>query len=256
MNVILNINDLQFNDIFKKVSLSIGKSMIVTIAGSNNCGKTTLTRILDRKLADDFNINLLGKDIKEYPEELYSQLIQVVYPNEIHFSEKTPLEEMKREEIHKTKMAFFQMNSFSKKLLEKDTSKLTRKERILVQIFLAIGKANEIVVIDSIDYEFEKEELDDLYDFLTTCVKTFKLSFIMMTLSLEQALKSNEIYILEGGEVILHGDPISILQKDNILNKAGLEVPFMMDLSVKLKDYDLLKKTVIEKEELVNTLWS
>ena len=147
------------------------------------------------------------------------------------------------------------VNSFSKHLLEKETNKLTRKERILVQILLALGKANDIVVLDDIDYELNKEELDELYAFLKAYIKTFKMSIIITTLSLEQALKTNEIYIIDDGEVLLHGDPISVLQKDNILNKAGLEVPFMIDLSVKLRDYDLIKKIDCEKEELIDTLW-
>ena len=82
------------------------------------------------------------------------------------------------------------------------------------------------------------------------------MSIIITTLSLEQALKTNEIYIIDDGEVLLHGDPISVLQKDNVLNKAGLEVPFMIDLSVKLRDYDLIKKIDYDKEELIDTLWS
>ncbi len=255
MEVILNINDLQIDNLWKNLSLSIGRGTMTTIAGANHSGKTTLAKILDRKIEGKFNINLRGRDIKEYSLEEYNQLIQVVYPNEIRFTEETPLEEMKKENIHKTKISFFRMNSFSKHLLEKETNKLTRKERILVQILLALGKANDIVVLDDIDYELNKEELDELYAFLKAYIKTFKMSIIITTLSLEQALKTNEIYIIDDGEVLLHGDPISVLQKDNILNKAGLEVPFMIDLSVKLRDYDLIKKIDCEKEELIDTLW-
>ena len=256
MEVILNINDLKIDGLWKNISLSIGKGTITTISGSNNCGKTTLVRILDRKLVGDFNINLCGKDIKEYSLEEYSHLMQAVYPNEFHFTEKTLCEEMQKEEIHRTKMAFFRMNSFSNKYLEKDLQKGTRKEKIIAQIILAIAKANLIVAIDGIDYEFDKEELDDIYEFLNICVNTFKISIIMTTLSLEQALQTNEVYIIDEGEVLLHGNPISVIQKDNILNKAGLEVPFMIDLSVKLRDYDLVKNIIFEKEDMVNQLWS
>ena len=256
MEVILNINDLQIDHLWKNLSMSIGRGTITTIAGGNQSGKTTLAKVLDRKIEGKFNINLRGRDIKEYSLGEYNQLVQVVYPNEIRFTEKTPLEEMQKENIHKTKIAFFRMNSFSKKLLEKENTKCSRKERILIQIFLALGKANDIVVLDDIDYEFNKEELDEIYEFLKTYIKTFKISVMITTLSLEQALKTNEVYIIDEGEVLLHGDPISVIQKDNVLNKAGLEVPFMMDLSVKLRDYDLIKKIDLPKEELIDTLWS
>ena len=46
-----------------------------------------------------------------------------------------------------------------------------------------------------------------------------------------------------------------MLEKDNIINKAGLELPFMMDLSVKLRDYDLIKDIELDMEKMVDNLW-
>ena len=54
---------------------------------------------------------------------------------------------------------------------------------------------------------------------------------------------------------MLYGEPITVLSKDNIINKAGLDIPFMIDLSVKLKDYNLLNKIELDKERLIDTLW-
>ena len=46
-----------------------------------------------------------------------------------------------------------------------------------------------------------------------------------------------------------------MLQKDNVLNKVGLNLPFMMDLSVKLRDYDLIKNVELDMDRMVGTLW-
>ena len=77
-----------------------------------------------------------------------------------------------------------------------------------------------------------------------------------MTISdLEYSLSSDKLYILNEGIFMLEGDPLSILEKDNILNKIGLKIPFMIDLSVKLRDYDLVKDIELDMDGMVDTLW-
>ena len=55
--------------------------------------------------------------------------------------------------------------------------------------------------------------------------------------------------------IILEGEPLEVLQRDNIINKAGLEVPFMIDLSVKLRDYDLVSSIELDQDRMVDILW-
>ena len=77
-----------------------------------------------------------------------------------------------------------------------------------------------------------------------------------MTISdLEYSLNSDKLYILNEGIFMLEGSPKAILEKDNILNKIGLKVPFMIDLSVKLRDYDLVKEIELDMDRMVDTLW-
>ena len=46
-----------------------------------------------------------------------------------------------------------------------------------------------------------------------------------------------------------------IIEKDNIMNKAGLNLPFMIDLSVKLRDYELVNCIEQDKDRMVDLLW-
>ena len=78
----------------------------------------------------------------------------------------------------------------------------------------------------------------------------------MITSQLECNLLSDYTYIISNGEIVLEGSPLEVLEKDNILNKAGLNLPFMMDLSVKLRDYDLIKQIELDMDRLVDTLWN
>ena len=62
MNNCLEIKDLKYLDLFKNFNLKIEKNRFVTISGSNNCGKTTLIRIIDGQLYTNSEILLFDKD--------------------------------------------------------------------------------------------------------------------------------------------------------------------------------------------------
>ena len=42
---------------------------------------------------------------------------------------------------------------------------------------------------------------------------------------------------------------------DNIINKIGLNIPFMIDLSVKLRDYDLITDIETDYDRMIEALW-
>ena len=63
------------------------------------------------------------------------------------------------------------------------------------------------------------------------------------------------MYILDEGKVALEGIPLEVLEKDNIINKIGLNIPFMIDLSVKLRDYDLIEDIELDKNRMIEKLW-
>ena len=81
------------------------------------------------------------------------------------------------------------------------------------------------------------------------------MTIILTTSSLTETLFSDYLYIINESTIILEGEPLSVLVKDNILNRIGLEVPFMIDLSVKLQDYNLLTTTELDMERMVEELW-
>jgi len=254
MEVILNINDLNYLDIFKNITLTVEKNKITTISGSNNSGKTTLCRILDRKITGNFNINLKGKDIKDYSLEEYNKEIQVIYPKEITYCENSLIKELEYRNIEKNKIDYLKKEY--KKFLEKKIEKYTVKEIILSQILIAVARSNELIIIDGIDYYLTKKELDEIYEVIKNCMNKYKQTFIITSTSLEHSLQADKLCIIQEGEIILHGEPLTILQNDNILNKAGLNVPFMVDLSVKLRDYELIKNVELDKERLIDAIWN
>ena len=256
MEHVLEINNLDYKQLFQECSFSIPKNKITTLSGSNNCGKTTLLRLLSTDLIPLYNkIFLNNRDITEYSKKEYDLNVQVVFPLNSSFIGKTILDDLclKKEPIDMTKIEFllkeFNLNK------DKEISKINIKEKIKLQIIESILKAKTLILIDELDLYFDQEELTKIIKLLHKCCKKYDLSFLITLINLENALDTDKLIILHQKKVILEGTPLEVLEKDNWINKAGLQIPFMIDLSVKLRDYDLIDTIELKKETLVNELW-
>ena len=113
----------------------------------------------------------------------------------------------------------------------------------------------KILLLDDILLGLKSTEKKEIISLINDYRKHKDISLIMTVSNLEDALSGDYLYIIKDSKIILEGEPSNILQNDNIINKLGLELPFMIDLSVKLRDYDLIKDIETDMDRLVNTLW-
>ncbi len=260
MEVILNINDLKLGNLFNNLSIYIEKNKFIVISGPNNCGKTTLLRILSRELEIPGNIILYDKNIYDYKIEDYLKEVRCVIPQEILFNENNLEDELnfqsELEESDKKILINYIVKGLKiKRILNKDIETLSPDEIVLSQIALALVNHPKIILLDNIDNYLNIKELENTYNFLKDFRDKFGLTIIMTTLDLNQSLYSDYLYIINNSKVILSGEPITILQRDNIINKAGLFLPFMLDLSVKLRDYEIINSIYLDKYKMVDEIW-
>lgn len=207
-----------------------------TISGSNNSGKTTLIRTLKR------NANL-------------KRSVETVIPFEIIMNKTNLFEELKYQNIDIKLIDYLLKGLKFKSISKLDISNLTKKNIILAQIVLALAHNPKVLLLDSISNYLSDKELESLYKFLRDYKDKYNLTLISTTIHLEEALLSDYLYILNEGKILLEGDPLEVLQNDNILNRIGLNIPFMVDLSVKLRDYELITEVELNKDRMVDILW-
>ena len=84
----------------------------------------------------------------------------------------------------------------------------------------------------------------------------YGLTLLITTINLEISLYTDFIYIIDQGKIALNGTPFNVLQKDNTINKIGLSLPFMIDLSVKLRDYELVDELETDIDRMIDKLWN
>lgn len=247
MTKIIEINSFSDDNLFENLTISVEKNTITTISGSNSCGKTTLMRILNREVITDNNILLNNKSINDYTIREYISLVQTVIPLEIVFKEKTLEKELNNKDLVKGLRI--------KSILNKDISTLTIKEKVLAQLAIALDNKPEVLLLDNVFIYFSNKECEEIFTFLRNYQKKNNLTVVLTTIDLRDSLYTDYLYIIGNKKIVLEGKPLEVLEKDNILNKVGLNIPFMADLSVKLKDYDLLDSIILDKDRMVDILW-
>ena len=128
---------------------------------------------------------------------------------------------------------------------------------IKIKIILAekMLASPQILFLDDICAELDTKEEKEFINLLRTIQLETKISIVMTTSDLNIALESDYLYILGNKEIVLSGEPLSVVEKDNVLNKLGLELPFMVDLSVKLRDYNVVDKIELDIDRMVDNIW-
>ena len=247
MTKIIEINNFSDDNLFENLTINVEKNTITTISGANSCGKTTLIRILNREVITRSNILLNNININDYTVSEYTNLVQAVIPSEIIFNENTLEKELNNINLVKGLRI--------KSILNKNIKDLTIKEKVLAQIAIALDTKPQVLLLDNIFIYFNDKEREEIFTFLRNFQKKYNLTVVLTTIDLRDSLYTDYLYIIGNKKIILKGEPIKVLEKDNILNKVGLNIPFMADLSVKLKDYDLLDSIILEKDRMVDILW-
>ncbi len=257
MSNFLEIKGIKNNNL----DILISKNTISTISGANNCGKTTLIRIIGKLLECESEITYEDKKISEYSYEEYNQKVKTVIPKEIIFDEINIEEELYNKCNIEYKEKEHLINNIVKglkikKILNKDIKSLTTKEIVFAQIAIALLNKPKLLLIDSIDLYLNIEEQKNIISYFKEFILEYGLTVIITTTNLEISLDTNYLYIVDKGELVLSGRPIEVLEKDNIINKIGLNIPFMIDLSVKLRDYDLITEIETDYDRMIDALWN
>lgn len=261
---IIEIKNLNYNNIFIDFNIEFQSNKFISISGPNNCGKTTLIRILSRQIITQDTIQLLSNKIEDYKITEFSSLVQCVIPNEINFIYQNLEDELKfnlhttdlpissQEKKYKELIKVFKLNKYQKI----NINDIPLSILIKIQFALAISKKPKVLLIDNFGSYFSKKEMVELLKQLKEIQQKENMTIIMATNDLTEVIESDYLYVIAQNKIVLQGTPLEVLEKDNILNKIGLEVPFMIDLSVKLRDYDLLKDIELDMDRMIDTLWN
>ncbi|RXP61357.1 ABC transporter ATP-binding protein [Lutibacter sp. HS1-25] len=240
-----------------KINLAIPKGKKIALLGGNGAGKSTLMLLLNGILKptkgsltyQNLSYNYNKKGLRElrsnigllFPEPDYQLIAPSVY-EEITFG---LLNKFKDVEIVRAKAAKVIVDFSLEAIINKPPHQLSTGQKKRVCLAAVLAMEPELVVCDE-----PTSNLDPMYsklifnylDLLNEKGKTILIS----THDTDKAYTwADCIVIMHQGELLIKGTPDTVFEDQNLLNKANLEQPFLIDfLSNFGADFNITSKTI------------
>lgn len=267
MKKMVEIKNLSFkygnHIVFKKFSLDIEEGTFYTILGSNGSGKSTLARIIigleptgclvrvNELFLNDQDIEKVRKSVGVVFENPDTQFVTDCVEDELAFTLEN-LNYDKREIIKKIKEITERMEITH--LLGKNPHELSGGEKQLVALASVLIYEPRLLILDEALVMVDGIVRSKIYDILKAYHKK-GLTILNITHDSEEALLGTHILILNKGEIILNKKVKEALENEKAFERALMELPFIIDLSTKLKYYKIIKSIYYDNKKLVNAIW-
>lgn len=251
----IDVRNLKFNNVFDNLSFEVTEGSFATILGNNASGKTTLTKILGGFVNYKGEVFFFKKKAFQkqkkvaviFEDSFYNDgLVMDLFIKKMKGQDKKIILDKVTDLAHEF-MFFDYLNEYYEDL--------TYEMKILVTLGLALALKPKILILDDIfngvDNSFKLKVLKKL----TKRVKMNKLTLIMMTMDSEDLLLSDKTIVIDEGKVWLAGVSKEVLEDERFLDNEKFGLPFMVNLSNKLRFYDLTGKFYYDDLKLVNDLW-
>lgn len=258
----LEVHDLNYLD-FKDINYSFDEKKLYTIIGCNKSGKTTLFALLSGIIPNESVIccnitpNLLNRNkyiknigvvksfsnssfkYKSVYKEMQYPLSNLNYPD---FEIKNRIEEV---------LDYFAL----KRIINKKISELNDFEKQTFLIASAILHKPKVLLMDSCLDLFNNEEKHQILNALRKIINEENITIINFTTSLEEGLISDKIILLNNYRFIKELDSKDIINNDKLFYDNNIEIPFTMDLNIKLRMYNIINKDYYNLKEMVDNIW-
>lgn len=257
----LYTKNLSYKSILNNINISFEENTINYISGSNKCGKTTLIKILSGEIDIKDSVYYDQKDIYNFSSYELSTLFSKVLLQDIDYFtfsnidqellyklDKLNIDKNSRKKRYNEVVKLFDLDEY----LYTNINDLSSIEKLKLSLAKALLSKPEILFLDDI---FSSIDFNSAKKIFLKLKSIENLTIIMSSNNLDLSTESSKLIILNKGEVVLDGDTLDVLKEDSLLNKVGLDLPFMIDLSIKLKYYDLLDDIEFDMDRMVDKLW-
>ena len=257
-SIIIKNLSFSYNDslILNKININIEYGKSVSIIGTK--GKTTLLRLLEFKLKGMGNIIINGIEMNNDNFRMLSKYYTIVYKEETFKEKFVKNEIIKSLEINnssieeKNDLLIECIDYFNlRDLLSLEVGRLSRVEKYLISVICSLLKNPMFMALDDILCEFDNKLVDKIFNW---CDR-HHITIINVTSEMETVMKTQYLYCLYDGKIILEGCVPDVFKEEKIIRRLGYKLPFLIDMSIQLNCYDLIKGFYLSKEELVKEIW-
>lgn len=229
------------------VSMQIEEGQLIAILGRNGSGKSTLARHLNNLLFPDEGAIWID-DIKirqEDEENVWNnrKKIGMVFQNPDNQIIGTTVEEdtafgpenigLESERIKKlVSDALTAVNMEHKKNISPNHLSGGQKQKVAVAGILALKP--KCIVLDEATSMLDPQSRKELLKLVMELNKKEKITIIMITHNMEEVTSADKIFVMNKGKLLSQGSSSEIFNNSEIIKEAGLEIPEIMELAIKM----------------------
>ena len=249
--------------IFDDLDLNLEKGKTYVLSGANGSGKTTLVRtiagLIDFKGMIKVDSTLL---VKEEMRSIRKRMAVVLLNSHENITHETPFELLSskllnngfiKDEVNEKVEEVLERFELSY-IKDKDIMGLNLEEKVMVSFLAAIITNPSVLIIDDIFIFLTEKNNEKIISFLNT-LKLSGMTSILVTNNNDLFSKVDELIVLSDGKVLKKGSVLEVFEKEEVINRVGVEAPFMLSLSYRLKFYGLLERLTLDMEEIVEEVW-
>ena len=130
-------------------------------------------------------------------------------------------------------------------------TKQTKLDELKISILSTLKSNKKIFVFANVLTFLEVSFKTQVLNYL----KAQNKIIINYTHDIEETLLLDYLIVIHNHEIIIEGETKSVLKEEKIFKKLGLNLPFIIDLSIGLNYYNLINEIYYTNESLVNKLW-
>jgi energy-coupling factor transport system ATP-binding protein len=249
------------------ISFDIYEGEWLAIVGHNGSGKSTLAKLLNGlQFPQNGSISVCGITLSEETVWDIRKNVGMVFQNPDNQFVGTTVQddvafglenhgvprELMVERVHNS-LEKVQMGTF----LNQEPHHLSggQKQRVAIAGVLALQPS--IIILDEATSMLDPRGRAEVIETVRELKSRENITVISITHDLEEAAKADRILVMNKGELYREGTPDEIFQMDEELIKLGLDIPFPVKMSKKLRSKGIvLPKSYLTEEELVTELWT
>lgn len=107
------------------------------------------------------------------------------------------------------------------------------------------------IIFFNVFKELKEDKIKEIYEYLNE----HHILYINVTNDIEEVLLTKYLIVYDKEKILIEGSTLEVLKNEKLLKRIGLSLPFIVELSLYLKDYNLIDKIYLNKESLVGVLW-
>lgn len=239
--------------IFNNFNLTIKKNDFVYLIGTNNSGKSTLINILKGCPCDGElyigNMELNVKNAENICEKV--KIIDVKYIKEcklVDLIDNVKIISNDNYEKYIKDYNLLQINNNS-------YQKLSLLDKIKALIFINLIEDTEFLIIDEIIDMLDSKDKYILYKLIKKYQRICKKTIFIISNNADGIIYAKRILLLDKGVILFDGSITDIEKQESIFNELSIKLPFEIDLSLKLKLYDLIEDIYIDEKRMIKDIW-